>query len=60
MRLAELNLKQTELAEEFGVSKQTFNGWTSGRIKPSLEIAFKLAKRLDCTIEDLWRYEEEG
>jgi DNA-binding XRE family transcriptional regulator len=59
VRLAELDIKQTELAEEFGVSKQTFNGWVTGRIKPSLEIAFRLAKRLDCKIEDLWSYDDE-
>jgi DNA-binding XRE family transcriptional regulator len=59
VRLAELDLKQTDLAEEFGVSKQTFNGWVSGRIKPSLEVAFRLAKRLNCKVDDLWIYEEE-
>jgi DNA-binding XRE family transcriptional regulator len=60
IRLAELDIKQIELAEEFGVSKQTFNGWVSGRIKPSLEIAFRLAKRLNCKVDDLWNYEEEN
>jgi DNA-binding XRE family transcriptional regulator len=60
IRLAELDIKQTELAEEFRVSKQTFNGWVTGRIKPSLEVAFRLAKRLECKIEDLWNYEDEN
>jgi DNA-binding XRE family transcriptional regulator len=59
IRLAELNMSQTELAEKLGVTKQTLNGWTKGRVKPPLETAFFLAYLLGCKVDDLWKYEEE-
>ena len=59
VRLAEMDIQQTELAELMGVSKQTMNGWVRGRVKPPLETAFIIAKYLDCKVDDLWEYEEE-
>lgn len=58
VRLAELELKQSELYKEFEVSQKQFSNWVTGSSAPRLEIAFKLAKRLDCKVDDLWSYEE--
>lgn len=58
IRLAELNKPQTELAKELNVAKQTISGWATGRVKPPLVIAFKLAKLLDCKVDDLWELKE--
>lgn len=58
VRLAELEMKQNDLAEQFNVSKQTVSGWVTGRIKPSLELAFRIAKVLNCRVDDLWEYKE--
>jgi DNA-binding XRE family transcriptional regulator len=59
VRLAELDMQQIDFAEKMGVTKQTLNGWVKGRVKPPLEIAFKMAFLLDCKVDDLWKYEEE-
>lgn len=56
VRLAELELSQAELADELGVSRNTFNLWANGKNFPSLEMALKLAKRLSCKVDDLFTY----
>ena len=60
IKILENDTSQKELAEEFGVSKQTFNGWITGRITPSLNTALRIAKRLNCKVDDLWKYEEDN
>ena len=59
VKLAELDMQQTTLAELMGVSKQTMNGWVKGRVKPPLETAFVIANHLGCKVDDLWEYKEE-
>jgi DNA-binding XRE family transcriptional regulator len=59
IRLAEIDMQQTALADQMGVTKQTMNAWVKGRVKPPLETAFKIAKILECTVDELWDYEEE-
>ncbi|WP_049925329.1 helix-turn-helix transcriptional regulator [Halopiger goleimassiliensis] len=56
---AKEDLTQAELAEEVGVSRQTINAIEVGRYDPSLELAFKLANRFDCAIEDIFEYDPE-
>jgi DNA-binding XRE family transcriptional regulator len=58
VRLAELELKQLELYKEFEVSQKQFSNWVTGSSYPRLEIAFKLADRLGCKVDELWNYEE--
>lgn len=59
VRLAELNnMKQNDFANKLGVKPQTLSGWATGKNHPSLEQAFKIAKYLDCKVDDLWTYEE--
>lgn len=59
IRLAEMDKKQKDFAKELGVTPQTLSGWVKvDGNKPSLEQAFKIAKVLDCTVDDLWEYKE--
>jgi DNA-binding XRE family transcriptional regulator len=57
VRLAELDMKQLNLAKTLGVTKQTMSLWVTGKAKPTLEMAFKIAKLLDCKVDDLWKCE---
>lgn len=59
VRLAELELKQSQLYEEFDISQKQFSNWVTGASTPKLEVAFKLANRLGCKVDDLWEYIEE-
>jgi len=40
------------------VTRQTIIALESGKFNPSLELAFKLAKVFDTTIEDLFHHED--
>ena len=62
-RLEELRkkkgIKQEELAEAMGVSRQTIGSLEHGRYNPSLILAFKLAKYFGLFIEEIFIYQEE-
>lgn len=58
VRLAELDIKQKDLCEILGVTKQTLSSWVNSKNYPTLETAFKIAKVLDCKVDDLFIYEE--
>ena len=49
-----LKLRQEDLANDLGVTRQTINAIENGRNDPSLELGFRLAKLLNCRIEDLF------
>jgi putative transcriptional regulator len=51
-------LRQEDLAEHVGVSRQTIISIESGRYNPSLELAWRLSKALGVTIEDLFDFGE--
>lgn len=59
VRLVELEIKQQDLSIELGVTKQTMNAWVNGRTIPTLETTFKIAKRLNCKVDELFEYREE-
>ena len=59
IRLAELEKKQSDIYRELKVSPQQFSNWVKGDSNPYLEKAFKLARLLDCKVDDLWEYEED-
>lgn len=63
-RLEELRkqrgLRQEELAEVLEVSRQTIGSLENGRYNPSIQLAFKIARYFDLTIEDIFIYEEDG
>ncbi|MFH5837433.1 helix-turn-helix transcriptional regulator [Proteiniclasticum sp. C24MP] len=55
----EKGLKQDELAEILEVSRQTVSSLENGKYNPSILLAFKIARVFQCTIEDVFIYEEE-
>ena len=54
------DLSQADLAAAVDVSRQTINAIERQRYDPSIELAFKLARRFDCRIEDLFDPELDG
>lgn len=62
-RLEELRkqkgIKQEELAVALEVSRQTIGSLENGRYNPSIQLAFKLARYFEMSIEDIFIYEED-
>lgn len=54
----EAGLRQEDLADRVGVSRQTIISIEGGRYNPSLELAWKLSRALGVTIEGLFVFEE--
>lgn len=52
-------LTQQELAERVQVSRQTINALEKNRYTPSLELAFRIARLFDTSIEEVFQYEIE-
>ena len=48
--------KKKWIADQLGVSKNVLSRWIHNRSDPSLENAFKLARLLDCKVDDLFIY----
>jgi putative transcriptional regulator len=55
-----LGWSQQRLADELGVSRQTIISIEKGRYDPSLPVAFKIAAVFQCSIEDLFRFDESA
>lgn len=53
------NYTQDELAVLAGVSRQTIISLEKGKYNPSIQLAFKLSKIFNLTIEQIFIYEEE-
>ena len=51
-------LTQQDLADKVGVSRQTIISLERGRYNPSIELAFRLARLFETTIEEIFIYEE--
>ena len=62
-RLEELRkqrgIRQEELAEALGVSRQTIGSLENGRYNPSILLAFKISRYFVLPIEEIFLYEEE-
>lgn len=62
-RLRELRrqnqMTQEELSRRVGVSRQSIVAIETGKYDPSLNLAFKLAQEFNCSIEDIFLFEEE-
>lgn len=50
---------QNELADAMDVTRQTIISLENGRYNASLVLAYKLARYFECSIEDLFIFEEE-
>jgi putative transcriptional regulator len=55
----EFKLTQQELADRVKVTRRTIISIESGKYSPSLELAFKLARFFNLSVEDIFLYEEE-
>ncbi|WP_203629774.1 helix-turn-helix transcriptional regulator [Lentilactobacillus fungorum] len=55
-RRKSLKLSQAELSELTSVTRQTINAIENEKYDPSLELAFKLAKVLRTTVDELFIY----
>jgi putative transcriptional regulator len=49
---------QEQLAEALKVTRQTIHAVEVGKYNPSLELAFKLARYFDKSIEEIFIYED--
>jgi putative transcriptional regulator len=56
---ARYNLTQDELADMVGVTRQTMVYLEKGKYNPSLVLAYKVAKALNSTIEEVFTIEVE-
>ena len=54
------NITQQDLASKLGVTRQTILAIENGKYNPSLELAFKMAKYFETTIEQVFFYKEGG
>lgn len=52
------NLTQAELAEKVNVSRQTINSIETSRFVPSAVLAFKIARVLNVTVDQLYALED--
>jgi putative transcriptional regulator len=51
------DLTQEELAQALGVTRQTILAIEKGKYDPSLELAFRMAKYFNTTIEEIFTFE---
>ena len=54
IRRKELGLSQEQLARKCDVSRQTVNAIENNKYDPALSLAFRLAKELQLTVDELF------
>ena len=52
-------LRQEDLAQEMGVTRQTIIAIENNKYNPTLELAMTLARRLDLHVDEIFFLEEE-
>ncbi|MCD6171973.1 MAG: helix-turn-helix transcriptional regulator [Thermoplasmata archaeon] len=55
---ARYNMTQEELAKKVGVRRETIVFLEKGKYNPSLKLAYKIARALKTTIEELFIFDE--
>jgi len=50
------DLTQEDLARKIGITRQTIIAIEKGKYNPSLELAFKIARYFEVSIEDIFVY----
>ena len=53
-------ITQEGLASSLGVTRQTIHAIENGKYNPSLELAFKIARFFETTIEAVFFYKEDA
>ncbi|BBL69354.1 helix-turn-helix transcriptional regulator [Methanoculleus chikugoensis] len=56
---AKTGITQEELAQQVGVRRETIVFLEKGKYNPSLKLAYKVARTLGSTIEEVFIFEEE-
>jgi putative transcriptional regulator len=59
LRVAIDGMTQEKLAKLCDVTRQTIIALEAGRYSPSLELAFKIARALGRTLDEVFRYVDE-
>lgn len=59
LRFAAGEMTQAELADCVHVTRQTIIAIEQGRYSPSLEMAFRIARVFDVSLDDAFQYREE-
>lgn len=54
------NMTQAQLADVFGCNVHTISRYETGAREPSLEMAMRLAKYFDMTVETLFNLKEDA
>lgn len=56
----EKKIRQEDLAEAVGVTRQTIISLENGKYNASLQLAYKIARYFQKQIEEVFLFEEEG
>jgi len=59
LRFAANEMTQAELADRVHVTRQTIIAIEQGRYSPSLEMAFRIARVFDVSLDDVFQYPKE-
>ncbi|WP_354090325.1 helix-turn-helix transcriptional regulator [Clostridium gasigenes] len=54
IRMKEYLMAPGEFAKYIGTDIKNYSNWETGRSRPKLEIALKIAKKLNKTVEEIW------
>ena len=54
----DMGMRQEDLADKTGVTRQTINAIENNKYNPTLELAMKLAKLLNAPVEDIFFLDE--
>jgi putative transcriptional regulator len=57
LRFEANEMTQAELAEKVGVTRQTLNAIEAAKYSPTLELAFKIAKVFNVSLDEVFKYE---
>ena len=59
IRRKEQGFSQEELAKKCGVSRQTVNAMENNKYDPTLSLAFRMARELQLTVDELFCPEDD-
>ena len=59
LRFQHGEMTQAELADKVGVTRQTIHAIEAAKYSPSLELAFKISRVFNKTLEEVFKYKIE-
>lgn len=60
LRFNQDEMTQQQLADQVNVTRQTIVAVEAGKYSPSLELAFRIARVFNLTVEEVFSFEEES